>query len=474
VSSPSVVILGGGISGMSAAMALLDAGLGVTLVEAGPRCGGLPPPLIDPRSGAPLDLVAPLFPGGGAFAKWLAQLGASDRLLAGDLAPLTFLIPGLASALRASTLPAALRLPAGLMGLDALAPVDRARAAVGATLVRLGRPRATDSHSFYRWLRVAGQSSAAISRFWNPLCAMATGLAVEEVAAKVALPAVGNCLGTGAAGLRVAWARQGLEKLIVPLATDALKARGARILCGRAARRLVIAGDRAVAVELADGSSIAGDAVISALAPADLLGVLPESWAGRAPFEAIERLRFRPAASVHLFYDRDVMPVPVAVACHEDPLWLVARREGGVSAYPAAGTGAATLVREEAIARVDALLKMLLPAAKDAKLVHGLIGQQPGGVLLAAPGAEALRPGASTPVANLWLAGSWTGTGLPSGFDGAVASGLRAAASARASLALEGRKNNATPGNFGGREPVVADGAPAASFAAVHPDMGGR
>ncbi|MBN2751560.1 MAG: FAD-dependent oxidoreductase [Rhodospirillaceae bacterium] len=45
----------------------------------------------------------------------------------------------------------------------------------------------------------------------------------------------------------------------------------------------------------------------------------------------------------------------------------------------------------------------------------------------ATPEAFAIRPGPTTPNANLFLAGDWTATGLPSTIEGAVLSGLQAA-----------------------------------------------
>jgi uncharacterized protein with NAD-binding domain and iron-sulfur cluster len=43
------------------------------------------------------------------------------------------------------------------------------------------------------------------------------------------------------------------------------------------------------------------------------------------------------------------------------------------------------------------------------------------------PAAEALRPGTSTPVPNLFRAGDWTATGLPATIESAIASGEAAA-----------------------------------------------
>ena len=46
------------------------------------------------------------------------------------------------------------------------------------------------------------------------------------------------------------------------------------------------------------------------------------------------------------------------------------------------------------------------------------------------PGADGLRPGTATPIANLFLAGDWVQTGWPSTMESAVRSGVQAAQAA--------------------------------------------
>jgi uncharacterized protein with NAD-binding domain and iron-sulfur cluster len=53
--------------------------------------------------------------------------------------------------------------------------------------------------------------------------------------------------------------------------------------------------------------------------------------------------------------------------------------------------------------------------------------REPDATFTCTPGAEALRPGARTPLAGLYLAGDWTDTGLPATIEGAVRSGFTAA-----------------------------------------------
>jgi squalene-associated FAD-dependent desaturase len=56
-----------------------------------------------------------------------------------------------------------------------------------------------------------------------------------------------------------------------------------------------------------------------------------------------------------------------------------------------------------------------------------LVIRQKDAVISAGPGIDALRPGNGMALRNLWLAGDYTDTGLPANLEGAVRSGLRCA-----------------------------------------------
>jgi len=74
-------------------------------------------------------------------------------------------------------------------------------------------------------------------------------------------------------------------------------------------------------------------------------------------------------------------------------------------------------------------LGKLYPLATRTHLVKAKLVRVPKSVYRAAPGAERLRPGARTPVPNLFLAGCYTNHHFPASVEGAVRS-ARAAADA--------------------------------------------
>ena len=77
-------------------------------------------------------------------------------------------------------------------------------------------------------------------------------------------------------------------------------------------------------------------------------------------------------------------------------------------------------------------LGKLYPLATRAHLVKAKLVRVPKSVYRASPGAERLRPGARTPVRNLFLAGCYVDTKFPASIEGAVRSARMAADAVRA------------------------------------------
>jgi zeta-carotene desaturase len=74
------------------------------------------------------------------------------------------------------------------------------------------------------------------------------------------------------------------------------------------------------------------------------------------------------------------------------------------------------------IDRVMADMTRLYPLATKQSLVKAKLVRVPKSVYRASPGAERLRPGARTPVANLFLAGCYTNHHFPASIEGAMRS----------------------------------------------------
>ena len=111
--------------------------------------------------------------------------------------------------------------------------------------------------------------------------------------------------------------------------------------------------------------------------------------------------------------------------------WLFDREKitGCGGHLSAVSSGAVDLIRlenDELIARADADVRRVLPAARHATLTRALVVREPRAGFSLAPSAPP-RPRTVTPLPGFLLAGDWTDTGLPATIEGAVRSGFAAA-----------------------------------------------
>src|SRR5207247_7179166 len=82
---------------------------------------------------------------------------------------------------------------------------------------------------------------------------------------------------------------------------------------------------------------------------------------------------------------------------------------------------------EEIAAEVLGDARAVLPGLRDARCTRSLVVRERHATISLTPAADAVRPGVTTRMANLFLAGDWVQTGLPATIEGAVQAGREAA-----------------------------------------------
>jgi zeta-carotene desaturase len=145
-------------------------------------------------------------------------------------------------------------------------------------------------------------------------------------------------------------------------------------------------------------------------------------------------LEHSPITGVHLWFDREITTLPHATLLDRTMQWMF-NKEGGryLQLVVSASRDLTHLSREQIVDIALGDLRLYFPRACDATLVRAHVVKEQRATFSAAPDTEALRPGAATGIANLFLAGDWTRTGWPATMEGAVRSGyIAAAAVARA------------------------------------------
>ncbi|MBA4063311.1 MAG: hypothetical protein C0501_06285 [Isosphaera sp.] len=194
-------------------------------------------------------------------------------------------------------------------------------------------------------------------------------------------------------------------------------------------------------LRLRDGSAVESDWYVLAVSFDRVADLLPDELARDPYFAKVGNLAASPITSVHLWYDRPVLPVPHAVLVDCVGQWVFGRGEVApgehyVQVVVSASRGLRELGRDEVRRRVADELGRVFPAAGRAAVLRSKVVTEHAATFSAVPGVDRWRPAQASPVPNLVLAGDWTATGWPATMEGAVRSGYLAA---EAVLARAGR-----------------------------------
>lgn len=439
-----VAVIGGGLAGITASIALAETGADVTLLEARPRLGGATCSFS--RDGLTVDTGQHIFLGCcSAYRGLLDKLGMTGHAPMQDRFDVTVLAPGGRKArLRRTALPGPLHMLPALGRYPFLSLTERlsvSRPALAMRFVDPSKP-AVDQQRFGDWLAARGQTERARRALWDLFSVSALNIAGDD--ASLALAAV--VVKTGLLG------KNNAADIGVPaLPLGELHGDAGATLLGKLGARVSL-GAKVTAIEPGDGGGyrvrlgpetddeLAVDAVVLAVphekaAPLMPPGALPEStvaaWSG---------LGASPIVNVHVIYDRPVMDLPFVAAIDSPVQWVFDRTQiSGMDRpghqYLAISLSAADEYADTPVAQLQEqfvpALAELFPAARDARVAEFFVTRERRATFRQAPGSGALRPKAATHRPGLVLAGAWTDTGWPDTMEGAVRSGLAAAVELR-------------------------------------------
>ncbi|MEU8294277.1 hydroxysqualene dehydroxylase HpnE [Streptomyces pseudogriseolus] len=438
------VVVGGGLAGTTAALALADAGVRVTLLEGRPRLGGLA--FSFRRGDLTVDNGQHVYLRCCTAYRWFL-----DRIGGADLAPLQdrLDVPVVDARrpegrrlgrLRRDPLPVPLHLGRSLAAYPHLSLADRAkvgRAALALKGLDLDDP-ALDERDFGSWLAAHGQSPRAVEALWD-LVGVATLNAVagdSSLALAAMVFKTGLLSDPGAAD--IGWARVPLGDLHDRLAREALDAAGVRT--GTRTRvTSVRAGDGGGWTVDVPGETLRADAVVLAVPQREAYDLLP-AGALDDP-ERLLGIGTAPILNVHVVYDRTVLTRPFFAALGTPVQWVFDRTDASGLRHGQYLALSQSVAHEDIDAPVAALrerylleLERLLPRTRDAEVLDFFVTRERTATFAPAPGVGRLRPGARTKAPGLYLAGAWTATGWPATMESAVRSGVGAADAALGAL----------------------------------------
>jgi squalene-associated FAD-dependent desaturase len=440
VSRPNVVVVGGGLAGISAALGAADGGARVTLLERRGKLGGLTWSFR--RRGRWFDNGQHVFLRCcTSYRTFLERLGATDMVYLQPRLEVPVLAPGgITSVISRSSLPAPLQLLGSLARYRHLSLGDRARLARPALALRrldLDDP-SLDDVAFGPWLVAHGQRRDAIASLWNLIALPTLNVSADEASLALAAMVFRTGLLDSADGGDVGWSKVPLGELHGEQASRALSEAGVEVVLGAAVHAIDTAAGGPRVVSFGEGV-IEADAVVVTAPPEVTAGLISDARLGR-----VLGLGTSPIVNVHLVLDRRVSDLAM-FACVNSPVQFVfdrtdsahfgdadARRDGEQCLSISLSAADADIGRrpEDLISSYFDALGEVVPAARDAQVIDGVVSRERSATFRAVPGSASLRPAVTTSLDRVLVAGAWCDTGWPATMEGAVWSGAAAAAAA--------------------------------------------
>jgi|SRR5690349_1791144 len=405
----TVHIIGAGISGLSAAVRLSTANFKVHVHEATQQAGGRCRSYFDAATNLTIDNGNHLLLSGNRHALAYARaIGTEAGLVGPKRAQFAFVDLKTGQRwqldLGESRLPlwifdAARRVPdTALRDYLALMPL------IWSSPARLVRDAIPCKGTLYR-------------RLVEPLLLAALNIDPPEGSAGLAGAVVRETLLAGGQACRPLIAREGLSAVLVDPAIKLLQSNGAEIRFGHELRGLGISGERVGELNFGEQTIALGerDAVVLAVPPRSAVSLFPGL---KTP------TKFRAIVNAHFRFDPPKQMAPILGVIGGLVEWLFAFPQR-LSVTISNGDRLVDMPREELAQAI--WRDVCMASGVKADLPPWQIVRERRATFEATPEQNALRPGASTHLKNLFLAGDWTDTGLPATIEGSVRSGDRAA-----------------------------------------------
>jgi squalene-associated FAD-dependent desaturase len=432
----SVIVVGGGLAGITAALDCAAAGHAVTLLESRGRLGGQAYSF--ERDGLTADNGQHVFLRCcTAYRAFVERVGAAPMVTLQERLDITVL--GRQDGrrrrgrLNRSALPSPLHLAGALARYPFLSWRERLSAAMAmSALARVDvEDPANDGCTFGAWLAAHGQTAGAVEALWDLITRPTVNLSAAEASLAQAAYVFQEGLLSSASAGDLGHARVPLSQIHDGAAGAALRRAGVEVRL-----RAGVAGIEPGFIVRLGGSApeaLACDAVVLAVGPERMARLMPEGAGVSA--ESLRALGSSPILNVHVVYDRPVLDVGFAAGVGTPVQWVFDRTESAglqrgqylVVTLSAADEELA-LSNEAVLERYLSALAALLPVGeRGAQVLRSFVTRDHAATFRAAPGQRALRPAAATALPGLSLAGAHTDTGWPATMEGAVRSGHAAA-----------------------------------------------
>ncbi|MGH9743593.1 MAG: hydroxysqualene dehydroxylase HpnE, partial [Candidatus Acidiferrum sp.] len=321
-----MIVIGGGLAGLSASVALAESGWRVRLFEQRPFLGGRAASYVLPDGEHVDNCQHVTFGCCTNLEDFYRRVGAANKIKFFDR--LILLDPqGRRGEMHAGLLPAPFHMTGSFLTFSPLALKDKiciARAFYS-ILQSGGHPPDVDEPggiSMLDWLQRRKQTPAAISRFWRVVLVSALSEELERIDARYGIDVFWKAVLSNKYGYRMGVPSVALGDLYDGCRA-AIEEKGGEVIFRSPLRGLRIENGKLAAVLFDEGREASADAYVLALPHLVLSELLPESLKQTDTTLAnLDKISVAPITGVHLWFDREVMTEPFLSLLDTTTQWI--------------------------------------------------------------------------------------------------------------------------------------------------------
>ncbi len=441
--SKEVIIVGGGLAGISAALEALECGMRPIVLEKSHSLGGRARSLYARDVKAPIDHGQHLLSASYHHTLQLLQkLGTLSLIAFQKRLFIHFIFPeGQSIAFRAYNIPPPFHFLLPLLVRPEISWKEKLGLIQNGLRIFQQKPPQRASLTVEDWIRPPRPHSTLKMILWQPLSLAVLNTPMEEASARLLRNAFrmgflssNKCSGLG-------FPQKDLSQIFGEPARKYILKHGGSVYIRTQIRRLIIENDRVKAVVGPQGKVFETPALVLALPP-DALQPLLKPHADRLAdvWNALQVFRFSPIVTINIWTQRPIEhPLPIAFV--DSPFhWLVhlpwVFHRTGFQGYAVVSSAASRLAACSAEAIMEQLRNVFqrclgLDLDRDLHLKQYKIIKEKRATIIQTPRADSVRPRSRTRISNLVLAGDWIQTHFPATIESAVISGKMAIRSLR-------------------------------------------
>jgi len=440
--SREVIIVGGGIAGLSAAVYAIQQGFKPILFEKTPHLGGRARSFYARDVDAEIDNGQHVLSNAYEHTRSLLKIVKSeDEIYFQSKLNINFLLPeGKWLPFKSLSLPSPFHFALALLTKPRFNILDRLALIRFFYHLKFTPEQRLRNMTVADWLRASHQTSALIEILWQPLTLATLNTAITDASAylfKIVLEkAFLSSPKTCGLGLPLNF----LSRIFAHPIRKYVEQNGGDILLAEGIKKLFLSGNRVVALETTHQRKIQIQNLILTIPPQNFENLLIDGSSKiKRFFSELNHFAFSPIITIH-FWTAFPLPVQIPTALINSPIhWIFPRpkvaSEEQYPGYTAVISDAGSLVNIPSIEIIslleDTLQQFLGFTRKSEKeknqIIKYKIIKEKRATVLQTPLFLKTRPSIVTPNANLLIAGDWVDTDLPATIESAVLSGKRAA-----------------------------------------------